>query len=398
MLLLTYSYPFGKGEEFLEIELELLSEIYDGTIQIIPSSLNGTCRTIATNCEVIRVDDYTAKKPLRFKDYQLIIKIFLLEIFSSKDRWEYLRRFRYYLSYLKNAVHKADVLESVIRENRLVYSYWFDDRILLFSILKARGIDFRLITRGHGGDVYEYQHKEENFIFPFRIFQLNSLNHISTISFDAKVHLIQRYGKKWSDKISVSRLGVKQLTGCANLNRSDFFTIVSCSNFHFYKRIPFLIEVLKLVDCQIKWCHLGGGGDDFEIVQNEIVNLPKNISVNLLGYLSRDEISQFYKENKIDLFVNVSESEGIPVSIMESISIGIPVLGPDVGGISEIITSDTGVLFDPNLSSLELSKILVEIIDGERTLPNKSTIIEFWKRSYSLENFNLFFKNVLCVE
>jgi glycosyltransferase involved in cell wall biosynthesis len=39
----------------------------------------------------------------------------------------------------------------------------------------------------------------------------------------------------------------------------------------------------------------------------------------------------------VDLFINSSESEGLPVSIMEAFAFSVPVIAPDVGGIREIV-------------------------------------------------------------
>jgi len=52
------------------------------------------------------------------------------------------------------------------------------------------------------------------------------------------------------------------------------------------------------------------------------------------------------------LFINTSSSEGIPVSMMEAQSFGIPILAMDVGGVREIVGPQTGRLLqqdDPPL-------------------------------------------------
>ncbi len=53
----------------------------------------------------------------------------------------------------------------------------------------------------------------------------------------------------------------------------------------------------------------------------------------LRGGISNAEVFQFYRDNKVDLFVNASTSEGLPVSIMEAISFGIPSIATNVGGL-----------------------------------------------------------------
>ncbi|MGZ5247769.1 MAG: glycosyltransferase, partial [Flavitalea sp.] len=62
---------------------------------------------------------------------------------------------------------------------------------------------------------------------------------------------------------------------------------------------------------------------------------------------------------RFDLFLNVSESEGVPVSIMEAMSAGLPVIATNVGGTREIVDGSNGVLVNKNISALELSDLLV---------------------------------------
>jgi glycosyltransferase involved in cell wall biosynthesis len=51
--------------------------------------------------------------------------------------------------------------------------------------------------------------------------------------------------------------------------------------------------------------------------------------------------------NAADVFCLPSHSEGCPNVIVESIACGCPVVGTRVGGISELVTEDTGILIEP---------------------------------------------------
>ncbi len=74
-----------------------------------------------------------------------------------------------------------------------------------------------------------------------------------------------------------------------------------------------------------------------------------------MGEISNQELMHFYKENHIDLFVNVSVEEGVPVSIMEAISFGIPVVATNVGGTSEIVHhNENGLLVNRDFSDRDL--------------------------------------------
>ena len=54
------------------------------------------------------------------------------------------------------------------------------------------------------------------------------------------------------------------------------------------------------------------------------------------------------RSQPIDIFINVSSSEGLPVAIMEAISFDIPIIATNVGGTSEIVTPETGILIAPD--------------------------------------------------
>ena len=60
--------------------------------------------------------------------------------------------------------------------------------------------------------------------------------------------------------------------------------------------------------------------------------------------------------------MNVSESEGIPVSIMEASSFGIPVIATNVGGVGEIVENGyNGLLLNKDFLNRDLSVCLKSI-------------------------------------
>ncbi|NJK95527.1 MAG: glycosyltransferase [Bacteroidales bacterium] len=50
------------------------------------------------------------------------------------------------------------------------------------------------------------------------------------------------------------------------------------------------------------------------------------------------------------MFLNTSLSEGVPVSVMEALSFGLPVIATDVGGTGELINDEVGMLINPEIS------------------------------------------------
>ncbi len=65
-----------------------------------------------------------------------------------------------------------------------------------------------------------------------------------------------------------------------------------------------------------------------------------------------------------DVFVNPSYSEGLPTSVMEAASLGIPIIATDVGGTSEIIThGESGILY-PAGDVGKLTESLLGLLDS----------------------------------
>jgi glycosyltransferase involved in cell wall biosynthesis len=63
----------------------------------------------------------------------------------------------------------------------------------------------------------------------------------------------------------------------------------------------------------------------------------------------KSEVISFFTNHYVDLLINVSSSEGLPVSMMEAMSARIPVMGTRVGGVNEIVKDGyNGFLLPPD--------------------------------------------------
>ena len=105
----------------------------------------------------------------------------------------------------------------------------------------------------------------------------------------------------------------------------------------------------------------------------------------------------YYETHPVDLFINVSSFEGIPVSIMEAMSRGIPVAATPVGGIPEIVNQDNGFLFSINPSASEIREVLKNFygLKKEKQLQKRSSAFATWENMYNAETNYLSFINEL---
>ena len=120
-----------------------------------------------------------------------------------------------------------------------------------------------------------------------------------------------------------------------------------------------------------------------------------NVEFEFKGYFQNRAIYDFYKNNKIDLFMNVSESEGVPVSIMEAMSCHIPIVAPDVGGISDMLISNVnGVLLSSEAKVIEIAQALekIEMFKSDKIRNNS---YEIYQDKYSAKkNYTLFLAKI----
>ena len=123
------------------------------------------------------------------------------------------------------------------------------------------------------------------------------------------------------------------------------------------KRVHLIAAALKHTQREIKWTHIGGG-ETLSLVLVESGDIGDNVEVDLKGQIAHEEVLTWFEKNSADVFVNVSSSEGLPVSIMEAFSYGIPAIATAVGGMPEIVTEDCGVLLESDFKPEELGAIL----------------------------------------
>lgn len=114
-------------------------------------------------------------------------------------------------------------------------------------------------------------------------------------------------------------------------------------NLNWLKRPLFLFEIFRLLEDNT--LHLVYAGNSAEL-GNRLSGMIKEAGldkrVHVLGLLP--DVRNVYKT--IDMLVNCSETEGLPLTIIEAMHNGIPVIASNVGGNSELVVhNSTGFLF-----------------------------------------------------
>jgi len=101
-----------------------------------------------------------------------------------------------------------------------------------------------------------------------------------------------------------------------------------------------------------------------------------NDRVDFLG--ARTDVAQLLASS--DIFVLASRFEGLPISILEAMRAGLPVVATNVGGVRELVDDQTGILV-PAGDPSSLAAAIRELIANPqlRTLLGKNGRIKFEK-------------------
>jgi glycosyltransferase involved in cell wall biosynthesis len=152
------------------------------------------------------------------------------------------------------------------------------------------------------------------------------------------------------------------------------------------KRVHLIAEALSLVDgIQLEWVHFGDGKERSRVEEILEKLNSDQVKVQLMGRRTNSEILEWFAQKSPDLFINVSTTEGIPVSIMEAMSFGTPVLATDVGGTSEIVNSENGQLLPADLTpELLAERIQAFFLSSEETQQEKrESALKMWESNYN---------------
>lgn len=136
-------------------------------------------------------------------------------------------------------------------------------------------------------------------------------------------------------KVEVIHNGIKPpaLWGVKN----DCFTIGTCGRLKPVKNYDLFIDIAAKIhqDSPEMTFMLAGDGPDREKLRSRVKEYGLGCRFNFLGHVN--EMDAFF--SGLDLYVSTSLHEGIPMSVLEAMGHGLPVIAPDVGGFREIITS-----------------------------------------------------------
>ncbi len=404
LIIYTQTYPSDSSDEqtFIGRELPYLSKHFKKII-IVPQTFSGRQLPIPNNARVENRYAIFCKKQgvLGIIRKALLSPLFYQELFQHPSILLHIQMFSRLLKFVGDAELTKRWTKNWIEDenidvnNTLFYSFWFTQTAMGLGLLKQHFPQIKIVSRAHGYDVYEERYHPP--YWPCRLQALALLDKLFLASDNAR-HYMQKMYPRFSSRYEMAHLGVENPGFISKISDDGFFRIISCSSIFPLKRVNLLYEGIALAarlrpQQKIEWLHFGDGKRRKKIQQLITKSFSPNARGNLPGFVSVQEIMQHYKKYPVDVFVNLSTSEGgAPVSIQEAISCGIPIIATKVGGNSEIVSGKNGILLNANPSPEEIANAFFDMIDNsDLTLKKRKGSREVWQEKYDTEkNYNAF--------
>ena len=195
----------------------------------------------------------------------------------------------------------------------------------------------------------------------------------------------------FKNKIEIINNGVFIPEENTNIFTNDQINITIVSRLVSHKNIKKIIRAISDLNDPLIYLNIIGDGPELNQLQK--ISLESNNKDNIIfhGKLNRDDINHIFL--KSDIYIQASNYEGLPHSLLEAMSYGIPVLCTPVGECKEILgNEDRGYILDLPVSKNNITSKISEII-GEKNIANKKGERgkDFINEKYNLTNsFNLY--------
>ncbi len=136
------------------------------------------------------------------------------------------------------------------------------------------------------------------------------------------------------------------------------------------KNIDSIIKAVKVMESENVILNIVGDGSEINNLKLLVKKYELDEKVNFIGKIENTKLSEFLKD--ADIFIQASNYEGLPHSILEAINYEIPILSTEVGGCSILLNKgERGYIIPMPISEVQISEGIRTIINNKNEARSK---------------------------
>ncbi len=283
----------------------------------------------------------------------------------------------------------------------VILANWVVPQGFVGALVKIFNRKVRLVVVSHGGDAALLN--KNKFLKKLARYILNRSDHVVAVSTFIKKKLLNTGYQ--SNEIDVIPMGVdveKFYCDCNNsfLGKKDF-DIVFVGRLEEKKGLQYLIKALFVLknkyDNDTKLTIIGHGTQK-ELLAKLVKDLALVDRVVFTGAMEHKEIIKYLSKSRIFVAPSINltdDIEGMPTVILEAMSVGVPLITTDAGGITDIVTDGfNGLIVEQRNPEALAIKIRDLLLDTEKQKFLSKNALEQIKK-YSYKNIAMQYANVV---
>jgi glutamine amidotransferase len=277
------------------------------------------------------------------------------------------------------------------------YAYWTDHAAYLLALWMRRNWIQASLSRTHGSDMYAERHPLT--YLPHRAFIFSQLSAVAVNSSHGMHYLKTRYpnlkGRFWLARLGVVEQEPSDVEWALPVRLASLSAIIPVKN------LEWILDTLEdWTGPELEWHHLGRQPESAytdAILKRgmEVSAANPRVKICFHGYVPAGAVLNRVRSLKIHAILNSSHYEGVPVSLMEGISLGLPGIAPAVCGVPDVVVDGlNGYLLqleDKESLNLALTKFSGLNRDGYRLL--RANAVQLHRsRFLDSKNYDLIFQ------
>tara|TARA_B000000557_G_scaffold121005_1_gene98284 strand:- start:259 stop:1392 length:1134 start_codon:yes stop_codon:yes gene_type:complete len=139
------------------------------------------------------------------------------------------------------------------------------------------------------------------------------------------------------------------------------------------KNIDSIIKAVKVMENENIILNIVGDGSEINNLKLLVKKYELDKKINFIGKIENTKLNKYLKN--ADIFIQASNYEGLPHSILEAMNFEIPILSTDVGGCSVLLNKgERGYIIPMPVSEVEISEGIRIIINNKNEAKSKARL------------------------